>query len=122
MAKYNRIEVDFNDRNAMGWKIYFWIFVILVLWGYSGVFSENVTVYDYVDVPISIIGLTGFFGFAFKKRFLSPGFWKIWLFITFIWDIFYNYYLSAVKTDVNYFDAPLSITIIAFILTISAPF
>jgi hypothetical protein len=84
----------------MGWKIYFVALVIFFVWSYIGIFSDRVTAYDYLDIPFTVISMTGLYGYVFKKCFLYSGFWKMFLFIIIIWDFLYNYY-SASKVDLS---------------------
>ena len=76
----------------MFWKIYFWVFTILIIVGYaSGEFSSN---WDIIDLPASICAFVGLFSYAYKKRILNRIFWKSFLPIYIIWDLTYNLALS----------------------------
>ena len=48
----------------MGWKIYFWILLLLVLLAYSVIFLGSPTIWDVIDVVISLTAITGLFAFC----------------------------------------------------------
>jgi hypothetical protein len=75
----------------MGWIIYFWAYAILLGTAYYILYFEGSPVFwDYVDFPISAIAMAGVFCFAYKIKFLSLSFWKVWLFVIISWDLTYN--------------------------------
>ena len=84
------------ENKKIGWKIYFVIFSLLLLFVYYGLLSKGITIYDSADIAISLIALTGLFGYAFTKKIHSQTLWRIWLFVIVIWDLFYNIYLTAI--------------------------
>ena len=75
------------------WKIYFWFLVVIVVNGYSSMFSAYLIFYDYLDIPFSILGLVGLFGYAYKKKLLCPNIWKICFFLIVIWEIFNTFFI-----------------------------
>lgn len=79
----------------MAWKIYFFIFTLLVLLAYALIFSGTPNIWDYIDVFESTIALMGLFSYAFKKHLFPPAFWKYGLFIFIGWDITYSFVLSS---------------------------
>jgi hypothetical protein len=83
-------------NKKIGWKIYFVIFSLLLLFAYYDFISKGITIYDSVDIVISLTALTGLFGYTFTKKIHSQTFWRIWLFVIVIWDLFYNLYLTAI--------------------------
>jgi hypothetical protein len=88
----------------MGWKIYFVVFAIILLRFFLYIpFSHN-SVYDLIDVPISIITLVGLYGYSFKKRILLRRFWAYWLFITVVWRFSYTFFFSLTFIYTHFFD------------------
>jgi hypothetical protein len=80
----------------MVWKIYFWVLTVLLVVLYVlTLSSSDVAVYYYLDVPVSVLGLVGLYGYAFKKRLVHANFWKVWFIIVVLWDIFFNLVLPA---------------------------
>ena len=70
------------------WKIYFWFFVAILVVGYG---TEGFRgIWDIIDLLISMGALVGFFLYAYKKRFLNSGFWKIYFPLYIIWDFAFN--------------------------------
>ena len=80
----------------MGWKIYFWVFLLILLIGYAVIFLGSPSIWDFLDVIISLIAISGLFSYAYQKKILSCNFWKAWLFVIFFWDIIYNLLLSQI--------------------------
>ena len=83
-------------NKKIGWKIYFIIFSLLLLFAYYDLISRGITIYDFADIVISLTALTGLFGYTFSKKIHSQSLWRIWLFVIVIWDLFYNIYLTAI--------------------------
>ena len=86
----------------MGWKIYFYCLTLLLVSLYVLTFtyllpdtSAAMKIALYVDLPISIVALVGLYGYAFRKRIGHPNFWKVWLVVVVLWDMFYNLVLSG---------------------------
>lgn len=86
----------------MGWKIYFCSLTLLLAALYVLSFtyflpnaSPSMKIAHYLDLPISVIALVGLYGYAFRKRIVHPNFWKVWLVVIVLWDMFYNLVLSG---------------------------
>ena len=79
----------------MGWKIYFFIFTILVLIAYALIFTGSPVIWDYIDTIESTFVLVGLSAYAFKKQIGTPQLWKYLLFVFIGWDITYNLVLSS---------------------------
>ncbi len=71
----------------MAWKIYFFFFCALYFLSYWAGWGERWIVYAYLDAPIQIVLLAGVYGYAFKKRIGSAGFWQKWLPFVVVWDL-----------------------------------
>ena len=107
----------------MGWKIYFW-FITLLLSAATGllmtdsvgillpdeggpIFDESWNWLDWLSIPITWIGIVGFFGFTYKKIIGEQNFWKRWLIFVLIFDIsntVYDYYPEGFVTEDMWFD------------------
>jgi hypothetical protein len=77
-----------------GWKIYFFILSFLLLIAYFDIFRTGATLFDFVDVIISLIALLGLFGYSFQRKIYEKKLWQIWLFVIIIWDVIYNLLLT----------------------------
>ncbi len=95
----------------MGWKIYFWLLSLLLFAAYVIIAIDGLTVFDVMDIPISIIALIGLYGFAFKKKIFVKEFWKLWAFVIVLWDISYNFFL-ATYPDVSKFETAMVLLIL----------
>lgn len=71
----------------MAWKIYFFFYSILLVLSYLAGWGGRWIVYDYLDIPMQIVLLSGLYGYTFKKRIGSVGFWRKWLPFIIIWDL-----------------------------------
>jgi hypothetical protein len=79
----------------MIWRIYGLIILALLLAAWINIPNSQLGAMDIMDIPITLVGMSGLFAYAFRKRLLIPNFWKIWAFMQVIWDITYN----AVSSD-----------------------
>ena len=86
-----------QPRNrAMAWKVYFWFLTAVLVALYALTFSQSApAIYNYLDIPISLIALIGLYGYAFKKPIGHYNFWKIWLVAVVLWDISFNLVLPG---------------------------
>ena len=72
----------------MFWKIYFWLIIVLLIFGY---WSEGIGgIWGVIDLVISIGSLIGLFLYAYRKIFLSSLVWKAYFFLYVFWDFTYN--------------------------------
>jgi hypothetical protein len=71
----------------MGWKIYFFFYSILLVLSYWAGWGERWAVYNYLDVPMQIILLTGLYGYSYKQRIGNVRFWIKWLPLVILWDL-----------------------------------
>lgn len=53
----------------------------------------RLTATDAVDYAITLVGTVGLFGFAFRRRILSPPLWKVWSILFPLWDLFMGAWL-----------------------------
>ena len=80
----------------MGWKIYSVIVSFLLILSYIPFSGYRYrTIFDVLDMPITIITLVGLCGYAFKKTCLTKKFWRYWFFAAIIWHFLYFYYLRT---------------------------
>ena len=78
----------------MGWKIYFLVFIILLIPSYFIIFTGQPTPFDLLDLILSSISVIGLFGFAFHKKLFTQKFWQFWVIVFLVWDISYNLIFS----------------------------
>jgi hypothetical protein len=72
-----------------GYKWYFFIFLLGSVAIYIDIFvNKSATAIDYFDLPLSLIGVFGLFGYAFKKQIINAFAWKVYFVIIVFWDIF----------------------------------
>ncbi len=81
---------------------------ISIVYGYFTLitfFSDKPILLDFIDLPFTIVGLLGLFGYVFKIRILNSMFWKISLFIIVVWDsfLFFQYPRQGMPDDTNIF-------------------
>ena len=63
----------------MWWKIYFWIYTVIMVLGIIGLFSvlSSFAFVDIVSYILNIVLYVGLYGYVFKKRILEPKWWSI---------------------------------------------
>ncbi len=88
-------EVKINSGYIkFGWVLYLLIVSIAYIFSLLTTFLDSLPILlDYIDIPFSIIGLLGLFGYIFKIKIFNATVWKIALFAIISWHCFsYIYY------------------------------
>ena len=86
----------------MGWKIYFWFILFLLVISYIPIFIKREAVLLHIwDLVVSVPSLAGLFCFAYKKIWLPASFWKIYFFVIVVWDLVFNLVITP-KIDAHY--------------------
>ena len=74
-----------------GWKVFFWMLlglqvltVVLTVMGFSDSMTDLA-----IEITIYTIILVGIFGYAFNKRVFKPIFWKFFIPVVIVYDIYY---------------------------------
>jgi hypothetical protein len=71
-----------------GYKWYFCIFLVAMVAVYIDICANNKAIaFDYIELPVSLVGVFGLFGYAFKRHIFNSWTWKIYLIFIIIWDI-----------------------------------
>lgn len=85
-------------RKKTGWKIFFWLYLIVEILGVIGLFfSADESVFDVVgEVVVYSFVLVGLFAFAYNKKIAIPLVWKLVMLVLFGWDC---YIFSSVYTE-----------------------
>lgn len=67
------------------WKVYYWIYLVLMVLGlFSLIAFAPLTIADLVSVVINIFIFLSIHAYVFKKKILTPLYWKIIFWITVI--------------------------------------
>lgn len=74
----------------MVWRIYAWVVLALVVAGWVAAMFHDVMPYDLINVPVKIVGVTGLFGFAYKRPIGTPAVWRAWMVVQPAWDVSYG--------------------------------
>lgn len=82
----------------MGWKVYFWIMVVVLVTSHLIVFSSGARIHNYLDVPISLITVAGIYAYAYKIKLINQYIWKIWLVFAIVWEILLSILLTTIDT------------------------
>ena len=81
----------------MGWKIYSWFFLLVVVAGYTeALITEPKTILFSLDLIVTINGLAGLFAYTYKMKLVSANFWKICFVLNVMWDLVYNTILQNI--------------------------
>lgn len=73
------------------WKAYFVIILLISLVSY--ILQGLERFYEFIDIVLLALALTGLYGYAWEKRIFSQGYWKAFFFIMIIWNIIYHYFI-----------------------------
>jgi hypothetical protein len=103
----------------MGWKIYFWVFTLIVVLATGFSMAESLgivlpvegdpsereiwTWWDWIYLPILGISITGLFGYAYQKAIGGKSFWENFFIFFIIFDtidIFREYNAGLYDTEV----------------------
>lgn len=79
-----------EPKSKRGWKIFFWVLLVLQVLSVLFMWSEaspqiHELVINLLVYPFILIGL---FAYAYNKRFISQGFWKVLFFIGISSDLY----------------------------------
>jgi hypothetical protein len=78
-------------ESLMGWKIYSWFFLLVVVAGYTeALITEPKTILFSLDLIVTINGLAGLFAYSYKMKLVSANFWKLCFVLNVMWDLIYN--------------------------------
>ena len=95
----------------MGWKIYSWFFLLVVVAGYTeALITEPKTILFSLDLIVTINGLAGLFAYAYKMKLVSANFWKICFVLNVMWDLIYNTILQN-NTSLSLVEVLLVVTV-----------
>src|SRR6476620_6212713 len=74
------------QSKRIGWKIYAWTLAV-VLSG-SLVFTvPAIRIADVFDYAVSVVGVVGLFGFAYRRPLLRRQVWALWSLLLPVWDV-----------------------------------
>ncbi|MDB4609585.1 hypothetical protein OAH46_00685 [Verrucomicrobia bacterium] len=74
------IITDIQIQRSIFWKIYFFIFASMVLFGFmSWVSDENFGIAEIISILTTSIGTIGLYGYVFSKRLFKQSFWLCFL-------------------------------------------
>lgn len=90
----------------MGWKIYFWMFTLIMVAATGLSMAESLGIilpdegneriiwmwWEWLYLPVLGISITGLFGFAYKKIIGEKSFWKKFFILLVIIDTLYTVY------------------------------
>jgi hypothetical protein len=104
----------------MLWKTYFWLMILLVVFGQIAlVYGEATTVLDVTLLAVTLAQLVGLFGYVFKRPILSAAVWR-WLFpifiVAFLVTVFEGAYRFNLDPDVAMVTNMLTITIFSLLV------
>jgi len=80
--------------NRQGWKIYCIAVAIALVVIYVAVLTAAFRPVHLVDLALTLLSFAGLYGYAFRRRILWPGFWRIQCFLFPAWEIAMNFYFS----------------------------
>ena len=74
--------------NTLGWKIFFWALAMLTLMAMGALPPLGaLSIFDKVDLALTIVTLIGIFGFAYYHPVLNVVFWRYFFYVV-LFDVF----------------------------------
>lgn len=84
---------------SVGYKVYWWFLLLMIgYFSYDLYILNEAKIYDYIDLPFTIFGLVGLFGYAYKKAIFNSIVWKWSFFIIIFWETLYSIFLYDHQT------------------------
>lgn len=97
-----------ESKNKTGWKIFFWVMVLLhiaLLFSTWADAEAELEVYDFVvDFILYPFIFLGLFGYAYNKQFLSPNVWKATMVVGILSDVYSIWRLIDEEQELFIFD------------------
>ena len=88
---------DIKIQRSIFWKIYFFIYAILCLFGVMEMVGyEGFGVAEIISILTASIGSIGLYGYVFSKRIFNRSFWLYFLAVYTIFNIAYFFITDAV--------------------------
>jgi hypothetical protein len=110
------------ERLRFAYKVYAWL--LTIAFGYSSIetfISNQMKTYDYIDLPFTIFGLVGLFGFVYKRAILNPFIWRLAFIVIIFWDAVYSIFLYDYQTDTD-LGLGFKLGAVFFITVVLAPY
>jgi hypothetical protein len=97
-------------------RVYFWFICMLIAVYTIFYFDDGVPLefLDYVDWVFTLISLSGVYAYCYSKPFLSIMFWKVFLVLLIIWDLFFV--SSAFTEDTEVYSGEFGLTVIVIVV------
>ena len=80
-----------QHKRSLWWKIVFWFYIALfVLTLLALPLVGGLSVIDYFELAISIVGTVALFGFAYDKAVLTVAFWRYYFYVMLVETVVYT--------------------------------
>jgi len=118
---HGRINIS-PQKMSCFYKFYLWfLFITIGYFSYDLYFLNEAKIFEYIDLPFTIFGLVGLFGYVYKKAFFNVIIWKWYFFIIILWDILYSIFLYVPHTTHN-LTIGLKIGVFIFLFALLLPY
>ena len=97
----DEVQQNLIKPKNIGWKILFWVYMILSIMDYSKGFDS---IWKFIDLVVLIPALVGLYGFCWSKKILEKIFWKFFFFVAIVWNTVY--FFVAIQPKVAAADLP----------------
>ena len=87
-------------NRRMGWRIYLWVVVAILAVSWLELFDGELTTHDLIDIPETLVAVTGLAGYAYQRAILFPLVWRVAIFLIPPWDIYYNLHAGRALGEV----------------------
>jgi len=106
------LEMAGPRRRRIGWKIYLFAMLGLLVPFYASMGVAWMQPMDIIDVCATSLGLVGLFGFAYRRRIGNRSFWRAWLPAQVLWDLALILILAPAGLANQFPDAEVSTTVL----------
>ncbi len=96
----------------MLWKIYFWLLAAVFIIG-EGAELKHATLWIFVDIIITIIGLTMLYGYVFKRRLIGVAISKLFFPFLLFWEVIVGFAHALATHSITF----IVVTIFGFLIS-----
>lgn len=107
----SNVEVHYQFKHSIGWKIYFALFALLTAFGfYYYLVMVDTGLAEYIGVLVSAIEMVGLFGFVYVKAIAKPQLW-LWVMVLSITFFFGYEVITEVEDDMTRVEYMMSLAV-----------
>jgi len=96
------IHQQITVRKSAGWRVYAWVIAMQAVGApMAAVYFDDFRVMDIVDFVFIVIGVIGLMGYVYALRIGSAGFWRLFLPVFVLWDLFFRFIIMRPDSEID---------------------